>query len=44
MKTDSLTIACGMSEFRTGQDDSIQTVFERADSRMYENKSQMKMN
>ena len=36
------TFAAGISEFRSGEDESLQDVFERADREMYENKRDMK--
>lgn len=36
------TIACGMAVFEPGKDDSLNTVYKRADSLMYENKKEIK--
>jgi diguanylate cyclase (GGDEF)-like protein len=35
-------IAVGMSEFKQGSDTSIEEVFDRADTQMYENKRELK--
>ena len=40
--TDGLVIACGASEWRTGVDNRFESVFDRADTAMYENKSALK--
>ena len=40
LKTGGIVIACGMSKYEN--EESVATVFERADQRMYENKSKLK--
>ena len=39
---DQVIIAMGVSDYRDGEDDSMQQVFERADSQMYERKHELK--
>ena len=39
---DQVIIAMGVSEYRDGEDDSLNTVFVRADTRMYERKHELK--
>ena len=41
-KNRGAVIACGLAEFRPGEDASVAAVFERADGAMYENKKQLK--
>ncbi len=38
-----VVVAAGMADYEPGRDTSVASVFERADSRMYENKSALKM-
>ena len=38
-----VVIACGLDDFRPGEDDSFLRVFERADRKMYERKKQLKL-
>ena len=41
-KTEYISVAVGITGFRTGEDQSFQDVFKRADGLMYENKKEMK--
>ena len=41
-QTGGVTIACGLADYIPGKDMSVSTVFERADSLMYENKKLLK--
>ena len=38
-----IVVACGMSEFRPGEDGAMAAVFERADAEMYRNKTELKI-
>ena len=42
-KIGGVVVAAGMADYEPGRDTSVASVFERADSRMYENKSALKM-
>jgi len=42
LPSDYVSIACGVSSFRPGEDLSVQDVVKRADERMYEKKARMK--
>ena len=38
-----IVVACGISDFRPGEDEAMAAVFERADAEMYRNKTELKI-